>query len=75
MTIQIPFSIHYLFEGENRHFYILASNLSDCEAIRLAAQHATESLLDRIAPDTPRDVAQLKAEFMGITKVRWNEAV
>lgn len=75
MKIDTLYTIHYLFDGIGKHFYTHATALDDGDAIRLAAMHASESLKNWISLGTPWEVATLRAERIGVTKVRWNASV
>lgn len=75
MTVSIPFAIHYLLNGVSKHFYVLSCTLNDSDAIRLATRHAALGRSNLIALGTARHIAELMAEKVGVTKVRWNVAV
>ncbi|WP_369124958.1 MULTISPECIES: DUF6555 family protein [unclassified Pseudomonas] len=75
MANPIPFAIHYLLDGVGKHFYTLTSRLDDSDAIRLATRHAASGPENYIALGTTREMAELMAEKVGVTKVRWNAAV
>ncbi|MVV50580.1 hypothetical protein EJA72_20420 [Pseudomonas sp. PB120] len=75
MSEVIPYAVHYLFDGVRQHFFKLAVQFSDVEAIHSAFAHAYPSARRRIAVHASLEVARVEAQGLGITKVRWNEAV
>lgn len=74
MPLYTNYMIRYVLDGVAKHFCVTASQLNDSDAIRLASRHASDSSNNFIALGTSRELAQLRAEKVGITKVRWNLA-
>ena len=75
MSELVPYAVHYLFEGVRQHFFKLAVGFSDVEAIHSASAHAYPKSAQKIGPHASLETARDKAEQMGITHIRWNEAI
>ncbi|MBK5554048.1 MULTISPECIES: hypothetical protein [unclassified Pseudomonas] len=75
MSELIPYAVHYLLDGVRQHFFKLAAGFSDVEAIRSASAHAYPQTGHKIAPCASLETARDKALQLGITQIRWNEAI
>jgi hypothetical protein len=75
MSELIPYAVHYLFDGVRQHFFKLAEGFSDVQAIHSASAHAYPECAHKITWHTCLESARSDASQMGITQVRWNEAI
>ncbi|CAI8783598.1 DUF6555 family protein [Pseudomonas sp. fls2-241-R2A-110] len=75
MSELVPYAVHYLLDGVRQHFFKLAEQFSDVDAIHSASAHAYPHGDQKIATHATLEVARLKAQQLGITHVRWNEAI
>lgn len=75
MSELVPYAVHYLFEGVCQHFFKLAEQFSDVDAIHSASAHAYPQSARKIAAHATLDAARLIATQLGITQIRWNEAI
>jgi hypothetical protein len=75
MSELVPYAVHYLLDGVRQHFFKLAEQFSDVDAIRSASAHAFPQSDRKIAAHASPEAARLSAQRLGITKVRWNEAI
>lgn len=75
MSELVPYAVHYLLDGVRQHFFKLAAGFSDVEAIQSASAHAYPESGQKIAPHASLETARDKAQQLGITHIRWNEAI
>lgn len=75
MSELVPYAVHYVFEGVRQHFFKLAEKFSDGEAIHSASIHALPHRNHHLCVHTSQEIARENAQRMGITQIRWNEAV
>ena len=75
MSELVPYAVHYLFEGVRQHFFKLAEQFSDVDAIYSASAHAYPQSGRKIAAHATLYAARLTATQLGITQIRWNEAI
>ncbi|VVP66821.1 hypothetical protein PS918_00457 [Pseudomonas fluorescens] len=75
MSELVTYAVHYVFEGVRQHFFKLAVKFSDGEAIHSAAIHAFPQRNHSMCPDISLEIAREQAQQLGITQIRWNEAV
>lgn len=75
MSELVPYAVHYLFDGVRQHFFKLAEAFSDVEAIHSASAHAYPKSSRQIAAHASLETARIKARQLGITQIRWNEAI
>jgi hypothetical protein len=75
MSELVPYAVHYLFDGVRQHFFKLAVSFSDVDAIHSASAHAFPGHDRQIAAHSTLESARNKALQLGITQIRWNEAV
>ncbi|MBK5417496.1 DUF6555 family protein [Pseudomonas sp. TH31] len=75
MSELVPYAVHYLLDGVRRHFFKLAVGFSDVQAIHSASAHAYPESGHKIASYTNLETARDKALQLGITQIRWNEAI
>ena len=75
MSKLVPYAVHYMFDGVRQHFFKLAEQFSDVEAIHSASAHAYPDSGRQIAAHANFETARIKAQQLGITHIRWNEAI
>jgi len=75
MSELVPYAVHYLLDGVRQHFFKLAEQFSDVDAIRSASAHAFPQSDGKIAAHVSPETARLSAQQLGITQIRWNEAI
>ncbi|RON49951.1 hypothetical protein BK666_05945 [Pseudomonas frederiksbergensis] len=75
MSELVPYAVHYLLDGVRQHFFKLAAGFSEVEAIHSASAHAYPESEQKIAPHASLETARNKAQQLGITHIRWNEAI
>lgn len=75
MSELVPYAVHYLLDGVRQHFFKLAEQFSDVDAIRSASAHAFPQSDGNIAAHASPETARLSAQQLGITQIRWNEAI
>ncbi|MBV6824546.1 DUF6555 family protein [Pseudomonas sp. PD9R] len=75
MSELVPYAVHYLLDGVRQHFFKLAVKFSEVDAIHSASAHAFPEYGHHIAAHTTLETARSKAQQLGITQIRWNEAV
>jgi hypothetical protein len=75
MSKLVPYAVHYMFDGVRQHFFKLAEQFSDVEAIHSASAHAYPDSDLQIAAHANLETARIKAQQLGITHIRWNEAI
>ncbi|OYP96080.1 hypothetical protein B7L09_30945 [Pseudomonas mandelii] len=76
MSELVPYAVHSLLDGVRQHFFKLAEQFSDVDAIRSASAHAfLQSDRKIAAAHASPEATRLSAQRLGITKVRWNEAI
>lgn len=75
MSKLVPYAVHYMFDGVRQHFFKLAEQFSDVEAIHSASAHAYPDADHQIAAHANLETARIKAQQLGITHIRWNEAI
>jgi hypothetical protein len=75
MSELVPYAVHYLFEGVRQHFFKLAVQFSDVEAIHSASAHAYPQVGRQIAAHASLETARVQAQRLGITQVRWNVSI
>jgi hypothetical protein len=75
MSELVPYAVHYLFDGVRQHFFKLAAQFSDIEAIHSAFAHAYPKSSRRITAYASLEIARVEAQQLGITQIRWNEAI
>jgi hypothetical protein len=75
MSELVPYAVHYLFDGVRQHFFKLAVTFSDVEAIHSASVHACPQYSHQLCSHAGPEIARNTARLLGITQIRWNEAV
>ncbi|AWM91759.1 hypothetical protein DJ564_13470 [Pseudomonas sp. 31-12] len=75
MSELVPYAVHYLLDGVRQHFFKLAEQFSDVDAIHSASAHAFPQSERKIAAHASLEAARLSAQQLGITQIRWNEAI
>ncbi len=75
MSELVTYAVHYVFDGVRQHFFKLAVKFSDGEAIHSASTHAFPHQNHQMCPHTSLETARENAQQLGITQIRWNEAV
>ncbi|MHC8386961.1 DUF6555 family protein [Pseudomonas sp. MDT2-39-1] len=75
MSELVPYAEHYLLDGVRPHFFKLVEQFSDVEAIHSASAHAFAQSDRKIAAHASLEAARLSAKQLGITHIRWNEAI
>ncbi|RON47884.1 hypothetical protein [Pseudomonas frederiksbergensis] len=75
MSELVPYAVHYLLDGVRQHFFKLAVGFSDVEAIQSASAHAYPESRLKMPRPASLESARNNAQQMGITKIRWNEAI
>ncbi|WP_213939479.1 DUF6555 family protein [Pseudomonas sp. dw_612] len=75
MSELVPYAVHYLLDGVRQHFFKLAVGFSEVEAIHSASAHAYPESGQNIPPHSSLETARNKAQQLGITHIRWNEAI
>ncbi|MGY2189436.1 hypothetical protein D3C87_1187110 [compost metagenome] len=75
MSELVPYAVHYVFDGVRQHFFKLAVNFSDGQAIHSASVHALPSGSHQMSTPASLEAARADACQLGITQIRWNEAV
>jgi len=75
MSELVPYAVHYLFEGVRQHFFKWAEGFSDVQAIYSASAHAYPECAHKIDSHISLESARNNASQLGITQIRWNEAI
>jgi hypothetical protein len=75
MSELVPYAVHYLFDGVRQHFFKLAVQFSDVEAIHSASAHAYPRAGRQIAAHASLETARVQAQRLGITQIRWNVSI
>jgi hypothetical protein len=75
MSELVPYAVHYLLNGVRQHFFKLAVRFSEVEAIHSTFAHAFPQHDFQMAAYSSLETARIKAQQLGITQIRWNEAV
>jgi hypothetical protein len=75
MSELVPYAVHYLLDGVRQHFFKLSEGFSEVEAIHWASAHAYPESRHAIVLHANLDTARDNAQQLGITQIRWNEAI
>ncbi|MBM6442176.1 MULTISPECIES: hypothetical protein [Pseudomonas] len=75
MSELIPYAVHYLLDGVRQHFFKLAVKFSEVDAIHSAYAHAFPQHEFQLTAHSSLETARVEARQLGITQIRWNEAV
>ncbi|WP_047529964.1 DUF6555 family protein [Pseudomonas sp. 11/12A] len=75
MSELVPYAVHYLLDGVRQHFFKMAVKFSEVDAIHSASAHAFPQHDLQMATYSSLEAARIKARQLGITQIRWNEAV